>query len=471
MPEGELAIVWFRRDLRVDDHPAMAHALDRYRRVVPVYVLDDRILAGRWPSPNRRWFLAGALRSLADELERRGATLVVKRGDPAEIVPDLATELAASAVVASRDYSPYGRRRDEAVRAALESRRVSFETAPGVLVHEPDSVLKADGQPFVVFSPFLRRWLVQPVRGALAAPGSVPSVPAKAWQGGRDELARFDADARPTADPAAMPEPTEAAARRRLERWAGSEELGGYASGRDRLDVEGTSRLSQDLRFGLLSPVQVLERCGSDGPGRNRFRAELGWRDFYAHLLWHQPRLARESGQTSFDAAWAGAREPGRIEAWKAGRTGYPVVDAAMRQLLVTGWMPNRARMIVASFLTRHLLVDWRVGEAHFMTHLLDGDPASNNGNWQWVASTGTDAQPYFRIFNPTAQGRRHDPDGAYVRRWVPELAARADLAGAGVHEPPEGAYIAPIVDHVAARRTALDALRSAARTGVQPEA
>lgn len=468
MPNGELAIVWFRRDLRVHDHPGLAHALERYRRVVPLFVLDDRILNGRWRSPNRRWFLAGALGSLADELARRGATLELRRGEPTAIVPDLASELGAGAIVVSRDYTPYGRRRDAEIRAAVERRGISFQAEPGILVHEPGTVLRKDGQPFSVFSPFVRRWLELPLRPALTAPAAIPGGATTSVSRGRSEVARSLAAllpaVRPTAEPAAMPEPTESAARRRLARWARSPALDDYAAGRDRLDLDGTSRLSQDLRFGLLSPIEVLERCAGDGPGRDRFRAEIGWRDFYAHLLWHRPNLARESFTSSLDAVWGGAADPARIEAWKTGRTGYPIVDAAMRQLLATGWLPNRARMIVASFLTKHLLVDWRVGEAHFMTHLLDGDPASNNGNWQWAASTGTDPQPYFRIFNPTAQGRRHDPDGGYVRRWLPELAARRDLEGAAVHEPPPGAYPVPIVDHAVARRAALDAFARARR-------
>jgi len=469
MSEGELAIIWFRRDLRVHDHPGLAHALERHGRVVPLFILDDRILEGRWPSPNRQWFLAGALRSLAAELERRGATLTVRRGDPAHIVPDLASELGAASIVVSRDYTPYGRRRDEAVRAAVEGRGVSFHEAPGVLVQEPEAVLRNDGTPFSVFSPFLRRWLDLPMRRALAAPTSIPDGTPSAMQRRSTELARFSSEARPTADPAAMPEATLPAARERLAQWAQSAALDDYEGGRDRLDLAGTSRLSQDLRFGLLSPVQVLQRCAGDGPGRDRFRSEIGWRDFHAHMLWHRPRLARESFRAFGDRVW-GTPDPSLVEAWKAGRTGYPVVDAAMRQLKATGWMPNRARMIVASFLTKHLLVDWRVGEAHFMTHLLDGDPASNNGNWQWAASVGTDPQPYFRIFNPTTQGRRFDPAGAYVRRWVPELAAGPDLDGAAVHEPRPNAYVPPVVDQATARRAALDAFARARRRDVAPE-
>ncbi len=244
-------------------------------------------------------------------------------------------------------------------------------------------------------------------------------------------------------------------------RWAASRALDRYATDRDRLDLEGTSRLGQDLRWGLISPLDVGERCAGLGEGRRRFLSELTWRDFYAHLLWHEPRLARRSFRPSLDqVAWE--HDPRVIDAWRTGRTGYPVVDAAMHQLTTSGWMHNRARMIAASFLTKHLGVDWRVGEQFFMEHLLDGDPASNSGGWQWAASTGTDAQPWFRIFNPTLQAIRHDPDGAYVRRWVPELAGQS---GEVIHAPPPEAYVAPIVNHREARARAIAAYRDASRT------
>jgi deoxyribodipyrimidine photo-lyase len=261
-----------------------------------------------------------------------------------------------------------------------------------------------------------------------------------------------------TAEVDLLPSPGEPAARLRLERWAGSGALDAYDRDRDRLDRDGTSRLSQDLRWGLLSPVEVAERCAGPGPGRSRYLSELAWRDFYAHLLFAEPRIAREAQRAELDRV-AREDDPTVIDAWREGRTGYPVVDAAMRHLHAAGWMPNRARMIAASFLTKHLGVDWRVGEQHFMDHLVDGDVASNNGGWQWAASTGSDGQPWIRIFNPTLQGRRFDPDGVYVRRWVPELR---DLDG-DVHEPPAGRWLPPIVDHRAARERALAAYAAAA--------
>jgi deoxyribodipyrimidine photo-lyase len=451
------AIVWFRRDLRVHDHPALAHALERFDRVLPVYVLDDGILQGRWPSANRRWFLAGALGSLRDELRTRDSQLAIVRGDPLQVVPELAGAVGARAVVASRDYAPYGRRRDDEVAAALGPRGIEWIAGRGLLIHEPEEIRHDPPGPFKVFSPFRRRWDELPLRATLPAPRGIPTATLPTGHHGA-----FDADpaellghVTPTADPELLLVPTEEAARDRLSAWAASDALRDYDTGRDRLDVAGTSRLSQDLRWGLLSPVEVATRVDGRGRGPTRFRSELAWRDFYAHLLWWEPRVAREAFRQELDAIeWSD--DAGLIDAWKSGRTGYPVVDAAMRQLLATGWMHNRARMIVASFLTKHLGVDWRVGESHFMEHLVDGDPASNNGGWQWAASTGTDPQPYFRVFNPTLQGRRHDPDGDYVRRWVPELATVPGLDGPAVHEPPVGAYLPPVVEHASARRRAL---------------
>jgi deoxyribodipyrimidine photo-lyase len=457
MPRPSVAVVWFRRDLRLHDHPALHHALERFDRIAPLFVVDDRLLRGRWGSANRRWFLAGALAGLAGELRERDSRLHLVRGDPVEEVPRFAAAVGAEAVLASRDFGPYGRRRDAAVAAGLERSGRSWLAGRGLLVHEPEEVQRAGGGAFSVFSPFHRRWGELPVRAVLPAPSSIPTASPPSTAGRDLAPDALIGDTEPTADRELLLEPTETAARRRLDAWAGSPALRDYATDRDRLDLEGTSRLSQDLRWGLLSPVEVMSRVAGGGPGPTRFRSEIAWRDFYAHLLWDQPRVARAAFRPELDAvAWSNDAEA--LAAWKAGRTGYPVVDAAMRQLLATGWMHNRARMIVASFLTKHLGIDWRAGEAHFMEHLVDGDPASNNGGWQWAASTGTDPQPWFRIFNPTLQGRRHDPDGAYVRRWVPELAAAAGLDGPEVHEPPEGAYLRPLVTHAEGRARALAA-------------
>lgn len=451
------SVVWFRRDLRLHDHPALTAAQAVGDRIAPLFVIDERLLAGRFRSANRLWFMRGSVSSLADALEARGAPLTIVRGDPSEVVPEFAAAVGAGRVVASRDYTPYGRARDDRVAGALGRRGIEWVTLPGLLIHEPEDVATANGQPFRMFGPFQRAWLERPERDILAAPDAIAGVGTVHGRTVEDLLEAIT----PSADPALMPAPGEDPARERLARWAASSALDRYATDRDRLDLEGTSRLGQDLRWGLISPAAVRSRCAGAGEGRRRFLSELAWRDFYSHILWHEPRLARASSRASLDrVAWED--DPHIIDAWRTGRTGYPVVDAAMHQLATSGWMHNRARMIAASFLTKHLGVDWRVGEQHFMEHLIDGDPASNNGGWQWAASTGTDAQPWFRIFNPTLQALRHDPDGAYVRRWVPELAG---LSREVVHAPPPGAYLEPIVDAREARSRALTAYRDASRS------
>jgi deoxyribodipyrimidine photo-lyase len=499
------SVVWFRRDLRVHDHPALAAAVAD-GPVAPLFVLDPVLLTGRFASPNRIWYLLGAVEALRVAVAGLGGRLTVRVGSPEEVVPTFAEEVGAATVHVSRDYTPFGRRRDRAVADILARSGVAFEAARGVLVQEPEDVLSGTGRPYSVFTPFLRRWEALPVRPTLAPPDRL--VPAIGPDGlgpaaigdvralpGLDRLGLET----PSADVALMPEPGEANARRRLESWLVGEPGRGpaaYAATRDRLaDAHGTSRLGPDLRFGLLSPVEVATRAlavDGGGVGSRRFVSELAWHDFYAHVLWHEPRVAREPSQRRYlGHPWPGGMPTGiepasplapppPADAWRAGRTGYPVVDAAMRELATTGFMHNRARMIVASFLTKDLLIDWRVGEAHFMRHLLDGDPASNLGGWQWAASVGTDAQPYFRIFNPVAQGERFDPEGSYVRRWVPELS-RVPLSR--IHAPwtmsaDEGAaagcrigidYPAPIVDHAGARERALGwfaAVRAAEASG-----
>ncbi|GAC1662602.1 MAG: deoxyribodipyrimidine photo-lyase [Candidatus Limnocylindrales bacterium] len=456
------AVVWFRRDLRLRDHPALWRAVEAFDRVVPLYVIDDTLLHGRWASANRAWFLGGALESLDADIRARGGALTVVAGDPRVAVAAVARAAGAEAILVSREHGPYGRARDQSVEADAATTGIRFLACQGLLVHEPEDVQRDDGASYAVFSPFHRRWQGLPVRAVLDVPAAIPT-PAGLPDTGPGRIRDLLGDPTPTADRALLLEPGEAAARWRLDAWARSAALRGYDTGRDRLDIDGTSRLSQDLRWGTLSAVEVLDRCAGPGAGPARFRSELAWRDFYAHLFWNEPRVRRESFRRALDhVAWEA--DAAVIEAWRDGQTGYPIVDAAMRQLRATGWMHNRARMIVASFLTKHLGVDWRVGEAHFMANLVDGDPASNNGGWQWAASTGTDPQPYFRIFNPTLQGRRHDPDGAYVRRWVPELAG---IPGGDIHEPLPGAYLAPIVDHHAARGRALAAY--SARTARDP--
>ena len=422
------SVVWFRRDLRLHDHPALTVAQSDGARIAPLFVIDERLQAGRFRSANCLWLMRGSVSALATALEVRGAPLSVVRGGPRG-----------------------GERR--AREAPAPGRGIAWASFPGLLIHEPEDVATAEGRPFRVFGPFRRTWLEQIQRDVLAAPDAIAGARPVGGRRIEDLLETVP----PSADLALLPVPGEDAARERLARWTGSQALERYATDRDRLDLDGTSRLGQDLRWGLLSPTEVAARSAGAGEGRQRFLGELAWRDFYAHLLWHEPRAARASWRPSLERV-AREHDPRIIDAWRTGRTGFPVVDAAMRQLTTSGWMHNRARMIAASFLTKHLGVDWRVGEEYFMEHLIDGDPASNNGGWQWAASTGTDAQPWFRIFNPTLQAIRHDPDGAYVRLWLPELAG---LEGQAVHAPPPGSYLVPIVDHREARARALTAYRA----------
>ena len=459
------AIVWFRRDLRLHDHAALTAALEAADVVVPLFVFDEPLLDGRWPSANRTWFMRQSVAALAEALAERGAPLRIVSGQPADVVPALARDLRAGEVYVTRDAAPYGRWRDRAVADRLAVDGIAFRPKRGLYVHEPDEVRKTDGGPFTVYSPFRRAWQALDRRPVLPAPDRIPGPPGAAGRGSRSDPVPEVPP--PTADQALIPAPGEDAARDRLARWLDGP-IASYASSRNRLDREGTSRLSQDLRWGLLSPNEVAHRADGAGEGRRVFLQELVWREFYAHVLWHHPRVRREPFQPAFaDLAWAD--DDDGFHAWAEGRTGYPIVDAAMRQLRASGFVHNRARMIAASFLTKDLLLDWRLGEAEFMRHLTDGDVASNNGGWQWTASTGTDPQPYFRIFNPVLQGQRFDPEGAYVRRWVPELA---HVSSKRIHEPwtmsdAEQAearcrigtdYPAPIVDHAAARERALAA-------------
>jgi deoxyribodipyrimidine photo-lyase len=454
------AIVWFRRDLRVHDHPALAAAIEAADIVVPLFVFDAPLLAGRWPSANRAWFMRESVAALAASLEERGAGLRIAPGRPVDVVPALAREVGASEVFVTRDAAPYGRGRDRGVAEALGAFGATLRPKRGLYVHEPDEVTKADGGPFTVYSPYVRAWHALRRRAPLPAPDRIPGPP-----GGRpDPIPAMPA---PTADASLMPEPGERAARARLDAWLAGP-IATYSTSRNRLDRDGTSRLSQDLRWGLLSPVEVVERAEGAGEGRRVFVQELIWREFYAHVLWHNPRVLREPFQEAF-AGMPWREDRGAFAAWAEGRTGYPVVDAAMRQLRGSGFVHNRGRMIAASFLTKDLLLDYRLGEAEFMRHLTDGDVASNDGGWQWTASTGTDPQPYFRIFNPVLQGKRFDPDGEYVRRWVPELRR---VPPNRIHEPwtmteDEQAtagcrigrdYPAPIVEHAPARERALAA-------------
>jgi deoxyribodipyrimidine photo-lyase len=462
------AIVWYRRDLRVADHPALLDALDAADEVVPLFILDERLLFGRTSGPNRRAFLHGALAALDADLRARGGRLFVAAGRPLRVLRAAVRETGAGSVWCTRDLTPYARRRDERVGRALDQLGVDFHQVHGNYLADVDRIAGDGGSPFRVYTPFARAVRAEGWRGPLAAPARVPTPKRVTGLGTLPAERDFRVEGAVSTFP-----PDPAAALDRL-RWFGRNRADGYDHGRDLVAEDATSRVSPYLRLGLISPHQAAAEVG-DGGHRGRYVDELLWRDFYAYVLYHFPYAAWEDLRPEFSGLdWED--DPAGLDAWKAGRTGYPMVDAGMRQLAAEGWMHNRARMVTASFLTKDLLVHWREGALHFMRLLVDGDLASNNGGWQWAASTGTDAQPYFRVFNPVAQGKRYDPTGAYVRRWLPELARVGD---AKLHEPwtmtsaeQEAAgviigrdYPAPIVDHAEARRRALDRFK-AARSG-----
>ncbi len=438
-------LLWLRRDLRRGDHPALGAAA-QHGAVVPVFVLDPAF----WETagPVRRGWLAATLRALDHAYAGR---LCLRRGAPEQVLPALAAEVGAAEVHLSAETEPVGAARDALVRRTLASTGVDWVETGSPYAVGPGRVRKADGKPYRVFTPFLRAWREHGWRGPALEPAdlNLAGVPA-------DAAAWAAVDAALAACPVELPAAGETAA---LARWAEFRDQGlaTYDSDRDRPDRAGTSRLSPYLKFGVLHPRTLLaDLAHREGKGVERFTAELAWREFYADVLHHNPA----SVGADLNPLGVDYDEPdASFDAWCAGRTGYPVVDAGMRQLLASGWMHNRVRMITASFLTKDLHLWWPHGARHFLDHLIDGDVASNTHGWQWTAGTGTDASPYFRVFNPIGQGERFDPDGEYVRRWVPELR---HLAGASAHRPweaPDGyahGYPERMVDHAAERVEAL---------------
>ncbi|OYX69614.1 MAG: deoxyribodipyrimidine photolyase [Rhizobiales bacterium 32-66-11] len=471
------ALVWFRDDLRLADNPALTHGARDGRPVAALYVLDEVSPGVRPLGGAARWWLAQSLKALARDLGAHGIPLVLRRGRAGEIVPALARTLGAGLVTFNSRPGAGERAIDEQVAAALRAAGGEARLFNGHMLHEPGSVHTAAGTLPRTFSAFhraaLKDWTPRP---PLPLP---PRLEAARHAQASEDLARWALEpSRPdwAQGLRATWQVGEAAARERLNAFlsAGGR---GYAELRDRPDRDHVSRLSPHLRWGETSPRQVasavlhaVEAQGLAPHDGEKFLAELYWREFNHHILNAAPDLATRNLNPAFDAfPWRDA--PEACAAWQSGRTGYPIVDAAMRQLWQTGWMHNRVRMVVASFLAKHLLVDWRAGERWFWDTLVDADAASNPGNWQWVAGSGVDAAPYFRIFNPVLQGEKFDPDGAYVRAFVPELAR---LPSALIHKPWTGDaaalaragvrlgrdYPRPIVDHAQARARALDAFQ-----------
>lgn len=440
--------MWFRRDLRVRDNPALAAAIADAEDgcVVPLFVLDRALWAPAGGA--RRAYLTASLGSLGEHV----GGLQLRRGDPVEEVVSVARAAGAASVHVTEDFGPYGVRRDGAVGTALARHGVGLVRSGSPYAVAPGAVLNGSGDPYQVFTPYSHAWREH----GWSAPVDHGAEPT--WTRPLKSHPLY------TASPPrglSLPEAGEDAARRR---WAGFLErrLEGYGSGRNRPDLDRTSRMSVHLKWGEIHPRTMLaDLAAHGGDDASRYRTELAWRDFYADVLWRQPNTAREYLKAQF--ARMDYDEPReQFDAWRDGRTGYPIVDAGMRQLRNEGWMHNRVRMIVASFLVKDLHIEWQHGARHFMRHLVDGDLASNQHGWQWTAGCGTDAAPYFRIFNPTTQGRRFDPGGEYVRRHVPELQ---DHDPATTHEPwtsgdGSAGYPPPIVVHADERREALRRLQ-----------
>ncbi|MEO0437423.1 MAG: deoxyribodipyrimidine photo-lyase [Pseudomonadota bacterium] len=465
-------IVWFRQDLRLLDNPALVAAARDGQRIVATYIHDDAA-AGDWaPGSACRWWLHRSLQSLQTQIQELGGALTFRRGDTASVLKQLCQECGAQSVYCSRRYEPWAAAQESALYAELKNSTLSLKRYPGTLLHEPGSVLTQGGDPFKVFSPFWRACLRNPVSEPIA-------VPKLSFHKPLESDALEDWDLLPTNPNWAshwtdLWSPGEAGAAQQLDVFL-SGAAAQYASNRDLPAVSGTSKLSPHIHFGELSPRTIWSYCErqtaigeSDNTSLAKFQAELGWREFSYHLLHFFPHIPETSFKANFnDFPWL--HDEARIEAWQKGQTGYPIVDAGMRELWHTGHMHNRVRMVAASFLCKHLLTHWRVGEDWFWDTLVDADLASNGCSWQWVAGSGADAAPYFRIFNPVTQGEKFDKQGEYVRSWVPEIAGLPDKY---LHKPWEAPapvleeanivlgehYPEPIVDHKQARQGALDA-------------
>ena len=458
---------WFRNDLRLRDNTTLAALAERVEQWLPVFVVDPDFYERGTASPRAR-FLFDCLERLRRDLEERGVPLQILEGDPEELLPQLMREAEATVLSFGEADTPLGRRRDDRVTDAVEAQGGEVLVRRDHTVFGPDEIRTQAGGAYSVYTPYRNAWWKKWAESP-RLPERRIRLPAEPIAGARWRRADASIPEPASDDGPDLPTGGEDAALRRLSSFLGGT-VGRYATDRDRPDVDGTSRLSAYLRFGVVS----VRRCFADGlaageddpelaEGASKWLDELVWREFYAAVLRDAPRVLTRNYRPVYDALeWSQDEEA--FEAWCRGRTGYPFIDAGMRQLLATGWMHNRVRMVVASFLTKDLLIDWREGARYFYERLVDGDPASNNGGWQWAASTGTDAQPYFRIFNPITQGKKWDPDGVYVRRYVPELR---DVEDRFLQEPwrapqPPAEYPAPIVDHAEARERALEAFKRA---------
>jgi deoxyribodipyrimidine photo-lyase len=465
-------VLWFRQDLRLSDLPALQAACRDGDQVLAVYIHDESV-AGDWaPGGASRWWLHHSLQSLAKDIEATGGQLHLRRGDTAETLKTLCADSGADAVYCSRRYEPWAGLQEQSLHTQLDAAGIKFKRFPGTLLHEPGSVLTKNDDPYKVFTPFWRSCQQRPV----PPPSPTPAV---TWAQHHGSESLKDWALLPTNPDWAQGwesfwSPGEHGARERLQAFL-SDAVCDYAEQRDLPAVDATSRLSPHLHHGEISPRQIWALCeqfGAEHPEAGKavakFLAELGWREFSYHLLTFFPHIPEQAFKDNF-AQFPWRHNPDYQDRWQRGMTGYPIVDAGMRELWATGYMHNRVRMVVASFLCKHLLQHWRVGEDWFWDTLVDADLASNGCSWQWVAGSGADAAPYFRIFNPVTQGEKFDKKGVYVRRWVPELAELPDKYLHKPWEAPEdvlsragidlgATYPEPIVDHREARQAALDA-------------
>lgn len=462
MPKHATVIHWFRRDLRLTDNTALTAAAKDSTQVVPVYVLSDWTKNHGWTGSIRQQFLCGCLESLSKNLEANSSRLILRTGRADLEIEKLIRETQASAVFFNRDYDPYGREMEKKVQAVCARHGIECHSFKDRVLHEPDEVLTGSGGPYRVYTPYSRNWLsldkVSPVSkpASLGVASKIPSEPLPTldhWQ-----LA---------ATSATLPAPGERAARERMKSFIEDRRLMGYAQRRNTPAGISTSRLGQDLRFGLISIRELFARCmaavaqatkADERTSIETYLKELAWREFYLAILWFYPEVFDEEFAPEFRGVpWVGRDD--HFQAWSQGKTGFPIVDAGMRELLATGFMHNRVRMIVSMFLTKDLHCHWKLGESFFMQHLVDGENASNNGGWQWSAGTGADAAPYFRIQNPWTQTKSYAADGAYIRQWVPELngvSPERFLAPPKDNRAIAPGYPLPIVDHGTERERTL---------------
>lgn len=461
-------LLWFRQDLRLSDNPALVAAA-RKGPVIPVYILDDEA-PGQWKRGGAsRWWLHNSLTTLDADLQKLGSKLILRRGPALKVLQSLITETGAQAVHWNRQYEPWAIARDKHVKEHLKAQNLHTESFNASLLREPWEMKTGTGGPYRVFTPFWRA--VRADMPALDLPQAPRQIPGPAKWPTTEPLASWKLlPTKPdwAAGFGPLWTPGERGARKRLDAFL-SKALDGYAGNRDRPDIEATSRLSPHLHFGEISPRQVckaaMAQAQSQGKesGADKFMSEVGWREFSYHLLYHFPHLPERNYREAFDAfPWN--NDDTAFGKWTRGQTGYPIVDAGMRELWATGYMHSRVRMVAASFLIKHLLIPWQRGEAWFWDTLLDADLANNAASWQWVAGSGADAAPYFRIFNPVMQGEKFDTAGIYVRRWIPELKHCPDRFIQRPWEAPDFTslrYPAPIVEHTMARDRALKAFQS----------